>query len=269
VDMNDQDIYLKTIFARTDYVNIVYESFKETRAVPVTLVRGYPKWVCVNPIKPRHTRAAKNVETYRNFLVEFDCGSIEEQWKWIDTYGVPYATVVFSGNRSLHAVISLNDGVTKDEYRKIARMLKLALPNADSACFEPARLTRMPCGMQPMVRRAKTISLAALYAWLEDKGIPKETEDLSAISHGKDLVPDKITKSTVNLLSGNTPKEDGHRVALQAAKNLMEVGYSQAEVISILSGVRQMYMPEEDLTTSKHKTERLVEWVEQNWHKDT
>lgn len=94
-------------------------------------------------------RADINVTAYRNFLLECDFGSIEEQYTYLNSLEIPYTTLVHSGGKSLHAIVSLEDPVTADQYRVIAARLHKLCTKADPSTKNPSRLSRLPFRVRP------------------------------------------------------------------------------------------------------------------------
>ena len=86
--------------------------------------------MAVNPMMPDATRHDQNVAKYRSILVELDTGSIEAQLKTIKKYGIPVSAQVFSGSKSIHSVITLEEDLTSEkEYRRIAKWIFNIIPH--------------------------------------------------------------------------------------------------------------------------------------------
>lgn len=118
----------------------------------------------INPLKNR--RADLNVTNFRNFLFEMDSVELEDQLKILETIGAPITSLVYSGGKSYHAIISLEEPLKADEgtregvdtYKAVwARMATYMDAKAieagfefsgvslfDSACKNPSRLSRIP-----------------------------------------------------------------------------------------------------------------------------
>ena len=81
----------------------------------------------------RPRRADANCVSYRNFMLEFDTVngrqlSRDEQIQLMEgKYRIPYSTAVWSGNKSVHFVISLSEPIKEKQWRKIARSLTPSL----------------------------------------------------------------------------------------------------------------------------------------------
>lgn len=130
----------------------------------------------------RPRRADANVIKLRNFLIEIDSMPIEEQRPYMDSLKVPYSAVVFSGSKSLHFVLSLEQPVpTYEQYMDISRRLHRLITHADHSSKNPSRLSRLPFRVRPdtgkmqeLIYLGSRISLQALEAVLP-KAAPKRT----------------------------------------------------------------------------------------------
>jgi hypothetical protein len=104
-------------------------------------------------INPMHTsRADANVTAYRNFLIELDTVPLQEQVALV-TARIPVSSIVFSGNKSYHFIVSLAEPVTSaEEYSRTFRGLLEAVPEADKSTKNPSRLSRLPGVFRPDTR---------------------------------------------------------------------------------------------------------------------
>lgn len=62
--------------------------------------------------KPR--RADLNVSCFRNFMFEMDSVPLEDQLKIFQECGLPWATITYSGGKSMHAILSVDGGLNTD-----------------------------------------------------------------------------------------------------------------------------------------------------------
>lgn len=136
------------------------------RSIKVTTQNANPgdyQFVSLNPLflnldrNPTETwhrpnigrRADMNVTTFRNILIESDSGNLLSQYNYISNKRkLPYSTLVFSGNKSLHFIISLKKPLRdKEEYKNLVERIynRLGTRNIDESCKNPSRFTRMPC----------------------------------------------------------------------------------------------------------------------------
>lgn len=113
-------------------------------------------------------RADLNVTTFRNFMFEMDSVALEDQLKIFRNSAIPFTSIVYSGGKSYHAILSVDKGAGTgvhtldgvDDYKKMwrrlaaridkeARKLGYAYPEGsntflDSSCQNPSRLSRYP-----------------------------------------------------------------------------------------------------------------------------
>lgn len=171
--VKDLVTYLETLFEAGENVGYVCESWeKEGRYLPTRgscsrtagqLIQDLTKhneigaalgdykseagaWIRFNPLDGKDVKN-ENVTEFRFALVESDSMDIEKQHAIISELELPVATLVHSGNKSLHAIVRV-DAKDYDEYRKrvdylyeICRKNGLAL---DTQNKNPSRLSRMP-----------------------------------------------------------------------------------------------------------------------------
>lgn len=91
-------------------------------------------------------RADHNVISMRNFLVEFDRPGLtgaEVQMEFVGATGMPWTTAVWSGGKSCHFVIALQESIaTIPEFKALARSV-VGYLGADSSCTNPSRFSRL------------------------------------------------------------------------------------------------------------------------------
>lgn len=103
----------------------------------------------INPIKGG--RSDSNVTAYRNILVEIDDMPLPSQFNHLKSLNMPYSTVVYSGGKSLHYIISLEESVSsKEVYTLLVRWIYNIINSVDPSKYvdeqnkNPARLSRFP-----------------------------------------------------------------------------------------------------------------------------
>lgn len=117
-----------------------------------------------NPTKEWHRpdlprRADHNVTCFRNFLIELDGMPLEQQIAYV-TSQVPVTSIVYSGGKSYHFIISLQDALPSlNDYRQVARRLHTLLSQADPACKNPSRLSRLPGVLRPDTGKRQTLHM--------------------------------------------------------------------------------------------------------------
>lgn len=131
--------------------------------------------VALNPMKSGY-RLDANTTAFRNFLIEMDNGTPKEQMDYIEKLSLPYSAVVFSGNKSLHFLISLDiDLDTEYKYRMIAEWILNIITLADQNCKNPSRSIRIPGSYrepgkkQRLVKINGKVKLNDLMDWLEKR----------------------------------------------------------------------------------------------------
>lgn len=131
------------------------------------------EFLCINPVQGE--RKDKSVTTYRNFLIEMDNLELRDQLTLIKAIGLPYSTLTFSGGKSFHYIISLEDPLSSQElYAFTARWIHNVIEHADPATRNPSRLTRFPNGLrrengktQKLIYAKGRVKNDELMTWLE------------------------------------------------------------------------------------------------------
>jgi hypothetical protein len=135
---------------------------KHPKGRSVFPIESPPKWVqffSVNPIeplvdheptKPYHApdkprRADHNCTAFRNFLIEIDSIPLDEQLKYVSDLGLPFSTCTYSGGKSYHFVVALEETFNgRQEYDYYATWLHNIVQLADHSARNPSRLSRFP-----------------------------------------------------------------------------------------------------------------------------
>lgn len=114
---------------------------------------------------------------FRNFLVEFDDIGIDEQLALVDKLHLPYSTAVFSGGKSIHYVISLEEPLEYDEYLKYFNIIQ-QLTLCDTANKCKVRYSRLPTVYrdgteQKLLEVNKRIPNDEFFRWINSPTIRK------------------------------------------------------------------------------------------------
>lgn len=161
-----------TCFADSAYGNTLYPVAEVDEVEPYYKKLQY---FSINPMAEGTTRADANVVKYRNFLIEFDGLSLEDQLKHVKHLKMPYSAVTFSGNKSYHFIISLEVPLeSRKHYDFVARWIYNILGNGvDTKNKNPSRFSRVPNGTnqktqaeQSLCKVTKRIDNNSLEAWL-------------------------------------------------------------------------------------------------------
>ena len=103
-------------------------------------------WIRFNPLDGKGVKN-ENVTDYRYALVECDDMDLDLQRKIIENMRLPVACLVYSGKKSIHAIVHV-DADTKEEYRKrveyIYKQCRDLGLDVDLQNKNPSRLSRMP-----------------------------------------------------------------------------------------------------------------------------
>ncbi len=166
--------YLETLFDSTENVGYVTTCFeKEGKYMPTkgnwdrtagklieqlthckgdigTVFGDYnPKagaWIRFNPLDGNGCRN-ENVTDFRYALVESDSMDLEQQNAIIHELELPVACLVYSGNKSLHAIVRVNASDYTEYRKRVDYLYKVCQKNGlktDNQNRNPSRLSRMP-----------------------------------------------------------------------------------------------------------------------------
>jgi hypothetical protein len=165
-------------------------SYRDTGVTPVTSFasRDY-MFFAINPLRLANAdntqnlgRSDKNVIAYRSFLIEMDKVGLDQQRQIIEeALGGNYTSIVYSGNKSLHTIVTLSEDLkSAHEYRAFAMAL-YGLFNglADEANKNPSRFSRFPQALradtgkiQELIDLKARVPIKNLSSILEKRGIP-------------------------------------------------------------------------------------------------
>lgn len=136
------------------------------------------QFFCLNPLLTFNNLKKDNLSARRNMLLEFDKCSFKKQDKIVGEAALPWSVKTFSGNKSYHFVIALEDSIEEEQYKEIAAILFTRFPQADSQCRNSNRLSRTPGVLrdnnieQKLVGVNRRVSLDELWNWIKVKQGP-------------------------------------------------------------------------------------------------
>ena len=171
--------YLNALFAPEDYVGYVTETFlsEDGRRLPTRgnydrtagqLVAALERcgddigavlgdydpaagaWIRFNPLDGRGVKN-ENVAAYRFALVESDSTDLGEQNAIIRELELPVACLVYSGGKSLHAIVRIDADSYEDYRRRVDYLYAVCEKNGlkvDKQNRNPSRLSRLPGAMR-------------------------------------------------------------------------------------------------------------------------
>ena len=146
--------FLEVMFNREEYFNAGL-SIKDYRSIfSIDRIKSVDvscfERVSLNPLV--ETREDKNVTSFRNILIESDTLSLDDQVEFFKRIGIPFNIVVFSGNKSYHVVICLEESLADlPTYNYVCkwlfRIMGSKLDLVDSKNSSPSRAIRMLGGV--------------------------------------------------------------------------------------------------------------------------
>ena len=149
-------------------------------------------------------RKNSNVTKFKNFLVEFDDIPLNDQIQYAKDVGLPYSAIVYSGNKSYHFLISLENPL-KDlgEYNYFSNYIHNIIVKSDPATKKACQLSRYP-GVrrsetgkyQEIIEVKKRISNSDIIYWFEE-----HPECIPPSQRSSQQVDTKDRKSIVEVLN--------------------------------------------------------------------
>lgn len=103
-------------------------------------------WIRINPLDGGGVKDT-NVSNYRNILIECDNLDLEEQIEKLEKIKIPISAMVYSGSKSIHAIIPVNAGSDAEyrfQFNFIRNIMHEAGMEIDKANINPSRLSRLP-----------------------------------------------------------------------------------------------------------------------------
>jgi hypothetical protein len=216
-----------------------------------------PMMVGINPIEGL-VRSDKNVTAYRTFFIEIDDLPLGEQKELIKTVNLPYSCAIYSGNRSIHYLVTLEkDLPNKEMYKYYAQWIIGTVPHADPHNYPPSKGTRFPGFLRPDTKKRQTllevksrISYDTLMGYLSKHPqakpeIKTKKERPEVKRHNYEKVPDWIK---LGVKYGFTFKKGRNNGWFNAATGLAINGYNINEIEAIL---RPAFTPESDFSENE------------------
>lgn len=207
----------------------------ETAVSPVHLQDYSKLFFVINPLKEKRSDA--NVTSLRNILLEFDSGTISEQQKMLQESGLPYSTLVFSGGKSLHAIISLTEPIaTQMYYRSVAKAIYKKFPLADPKVFNPSRFSRAPGAMrdngieQALLEVKERVPLTALLAWIGPIALQNYAPEHVSEMLGSRALPVRVSA----FLKYGAPEGLRNSTLFINACEMFRAGYNEEEIVNLV-----------------------------------
>jgi hypothetical protein len=212
--------------------------------------------VALNPING--FRKDENCIAFRSFLVEMDYGPLAEQLAYAKKIGLPYSAVIFSGNKSLHFLITLDEDLENETvWRRMAEWILGIATVADQVTKNPSRNIRIPGAeresgkFQKLVEFKGPTKLSDLITWLSkhpdakpkppERRIPTGTYDFSKL---KPWVIDR-------LMNGLDPTKGRNQQWFSISMEFALAGYSEDDTFNIL---QDFFLEERDFKEKEWQT---------------
>ena len=147
-------------------------------------------WIRFNPMDGQGA-GNKNVTDYRYALVESDSMELNEQVELIKRMQLPVAVLMYSGGKSVHAIVKIEARSAVEYSQRVKQLYKVCADNGmtiDTQNKNPARLSRMP-GCERGKRKQYIIDT--------DIGQPSWTDWMDFVEEEADDLPEFETLESV------------------------------------------------------------------------
>lgn len=263
--------YLESVFHPEDHINVITSSFvdEEGKRKPIgtglmtitveeycdSLRKGADSpdyfedtfgaynheagvWVRINPISGRLEEGQKgvsdrNITRYENALIECDQYTPDEQIRLIKELGLPYRALVYSGGKSVHAIVKVDGQSLADYQEKVSWLFAYCTANGlpvDTQNKNPSRMSRLP-GVDRGTQKQTLLETAKPVKFDDFRKLAQAKED------AKDLViesfadvADHLPELAPELIHGVLRK--GHKMLIsgpsKAGKSFALIGLAAA-----------------------------------------
>jgi len=209
----------------------------------------------LNPIKGY--RDDLSCTAFRNFLVEMDTGSIDDQLAYIKKLGMPYSAAIFSGNKSIHFLLSLDkDLPSENVYRAFSEWVLNIVTLADQNTKNPSRSIRVPGAyrepdkQQKLLEYRGVVTIAELSDWLRQHPAEKPKEKQKHTISNKvilDRIRPWVSEKLVNGIFPPNRNKQWFTIAVEFAT----AGYSEDDTLDVL---RAYFQPDRDFKEREWET---------------
>jgi len=209
--------------------------------------------IAINPIVG--FRRDENVKAFRNFLVELDDGALAEQFNYIKSLEMPYSLCIFSGSKSLHFGISLDEDLPDEHtYRMFSEWILNIVNKADQKTKNPSRgirfagNTRNETGHEmALLKHNERVRFGDLTEWLsrypDANPVNDMIKDNQQITYTVDGIPEwvikKLETGDVGSSSGRNNEWFNIFIALSKAGLSLE---------GMIEWVKEYFTPDRDFT---------------------
>ena len=201
-------------------------------------------WIRFNPLDGKGA-SDSNVTDYRFALVESDEMSVDEQYSIIKKMELPCAALVWSGKKSLHAIVHIDAGTDYREYQKRVDFLyevckKNGLP-VDRKNRNPSRLSRLPGVTRAGQKQTLVAAEIGKSSWQEwADWIASQNDELPDIAPASDLWND-VPPLSDELIGGVL--RVGHKLLLSGPSKAGKSFLLMELAVAIASGTPWVGIP--------------------------
>lgn len=219
---------------------------------PITILEKDIVLTAINPIKG--FRRDENVTAFRTFLIEIDNLPLEDQKRYVDGLLTPRSFCVFSGNKSLHYAIVLDEDFPDiSTWRFFNQWILNILREADQQVKNPSRSIRFPGNkrkdgkalVQALVEIKGRVKQEDFLKWIyshSDKKPIKEKKIVTGDFYQGALDISKIPQDVLDIIhNGVTDNRNG--TWFYVACRIAKLGF---EINNVINYLQQYYQEETD-----------------------
>lgn len=156
--------------------------------------REVQEFFSINPLK--ESRKDLNVTAFRNFLFEMDTLALEEQQQLLKTNKIPLTSVVYSGSKSYHIIISLENDLSLEPHKLesiqkyketwkaiasyIAKEWNIDVKLFDESCKNPSRFSRFPGFIRSNGNEQSQILLGSIWSDEQLQSVLRDGPEISS-----------------------------------------------------------------------------------------
>jgi len=214
--------------------------------------------IAINPIKG--FRRDENVTAYRSFLVELDDGALKDQFDYVKSIGLPFSVCCYSGSKSLHFAVTLDEDLPDEEtYRLFSEWILRIVEKADQKTKNPSRSirfagnTRKETGKQmKLIDVRSRVSLSDLMFWLSK--YPEKDPRLEYVRRNSTVAPsvEGVPVWVWNKLKDGIDESKGRNNEwFGIFMEFCKAGYEYEDIIESL---QDYFTPERDFRITEWKT---------------
>ena len=171
-------------------------------------------WIRFNPLDGQGVKN-ENVTDYRYALVESDNMELEKQNALIRELELPVACLVYSGGKSIHAIVKIEADTYEEYRRRVDYLYNICRKNGlllDSQNRNPSRLSRMPGVLRGEKKQYLMETNLGKSSWAEWKEWVEESTDDLPDTEGLKAVWDNLPELSPPLIAGVL--RQGHKMLL-------------------------------------------------------